>query len=310
MITYEILEDNIKFTNLTEKKIKIGFILRLRGTNAAVANYFHTFSSKNEWVIPHFDYTGCSLISVHENLYKDEETGLPIMRELFRVMIPQKFTKRGKTENIICVGLNKSGTSSFTKDVSELGYNLCPEKIAHQYAFPDVYQNDFNSMISLLNNPRYNLFEDVPFSLPKIYKEIYKNRPNDLYVLTIRNSVDNFIDSVLNYYEPYLSHKHINNFSHKQFFHHNYYFVDNIRLYGLHYSFFELWGLENTNNIKQKLKDLYNKHNDDVINFFESKNSSNFMVIDVSKKGELKKLTNWLNIKNNKQDFSWENKSK
>jgi hypothetical protein len=46
------------------------------------------------------------------------------------------------------------------------------------------------------------------------------------------------------------------------------------------------------------------------LNFSEKKNFSNFVVIDMSRKDESKRFTNWLGIKNNKQDFSWENKSK
>jgi hypothetical protein len=49
---------------------------------------------------------------------------------------------------------------------------------------------------------------------------------------------------------------------------------------------------------------------DNGIKFFREKNFSNFVVIDMSRKDELKRFTNWLGIKNNKQDFSWENKSK
>jgi len=310
LISYEILDDNIKFINLTDRNIKIGLILRLQGTNSPVANYFHEFKHKGEWILPFFNYNGCGVISVHENLYKHEETGLPVMRELLRVIIPKHLTNRSNKQNLICVGLNKTGTSSLSKDIVELGYSMCPENISHQFAFPDVYHNDYHTTMSLLNNPRFNFYEDLPFSLPNVYREIYKNRTEDLYVLTIRNSVDEFVESAIKFYNNYLIHQDTKKFSHKQYYHHNYYYVDNINLCGLYYGFFELWGINNTQNIEQKLKDVYNKHNDDVIGFFDKKTNSNFMVINVSKKGELKKLTNWLGVENDKQDFSWENKSK
>jgi hypothetical protein len=158
MITYEILDDRIKFINLGTEPIKIGMILRLLTTNAPVQYHFHNFKYQNEWTIPYFDYTGCGIVTVHEA----EST-----REIFRVMIPKNLTNKSKGNNIICIGLNKTGTSSLTKDVVDLGYKHCPERIAHQFIFPDVYQKDFNSTFSLINNPRYNFFEDVPFSLPK-----------------------------------------------------------------------------------------------------------------------------------------------
>lgn len=309
LITYEILEDNIKITNISDRNIKIGLILRLQGNNAPISNYFHEFKYKGEWMIPFFDYTGCGILSVHENLYKHEETGLPVMRELLRIIIPKHFTNKSDKQNVICIGLNKTGTSSFTKDMLDLGYSLCPENISHQYAFPDAYHENFNSTMSLLDNPRFNLYEDLPFSLPNAYKKIYEKRPNDLYVLTLRNSVDDFVESVKNYYHKYFINENINNFNHRQYYHHNYFYVDNINLCGLHYAFFESWGIQNTDNLENKLKSVYNKHKEDVINFFDSKNNKNFIVIDVSQKSELKKLTNWLNIKNDKSDFSWENKN-
>lgn len=310
IITYEVLDDGIKFINLTNRVITIGLVLRLQGTNVPVSNFFHEFKYEGEWMVPFFDYTGCSLISVHEILYTHEETNLPIMRELLRVVLPKHLTHKSNKQNLICIGLNKTGTSSFTNDMVLLEYKLCPENISHQYAFPDVYHKDYNSTISLVSNPRFNLYEDLPFSLPNVYKKIYEERENDIYVLTLRNSVDDFIESVKSYYHRYLSTGNINKLNHKHYYHYNYNHTDNINLCGLHYAFFDLWGLQNTNNIETKLKDLYNKHNDDVINFFNKKNDKNFITIDVSKKNELKRLTNWLDINNEKMDFSWENKNK
>jgi hypothetical protein len=52
MITYEILENNIKFIKKGDGIVKIGFILRLTTTNAPVAYHFHNFKYDNEWTIP------------------------------------------------------------------------------------------------------------------------------------------------------------------------------------------------------------------------------------------------------------------
>jgi hypothetical protein len=301
MITYEILEDNIKFIKKGDGIVKIGFILRLTTTNAPVAYHFHNFKYDNEWTIPYFDYTGCGIVTVHET---------ENMKELFRVIIPEHFNVKSKSQNIIAIGLNKTGTSSLNKDLVELGYSLFPEPIGHQFLFPDICRNDYHSTLSSIENPRYNLYQDLPTSLPNVYKEIYKYRPDDIYILTIRENEDKFVSSCLKFYEHHFKINDFKMFNHSQKFHYNYYYVDNITLYNLHYTFFNLWGINNTDNLEQKLKEVYNKHNNDVIEFFKTKPNSNFIVIDVSKKGELKKLTNWLNIKNDKQDFSWENKSK
>jgi len=301
MITYKILDDGIKFINLGTEPVRIGMILRLLTTNAPVQCHFHNFKHQNEWTIPYFDYTGCGIITVHE---------AESSREIFRVVIPREFSKKPKGQNVIAIGLNKTGTSSLNKDLVNLGYNLFPELIGHQYLFPDVYRGDFHSTISSIENPRYNFHQDLPTSLPNVYKKIFKHRPDDIYVLTVRESEDKFVSSCLKFYDHYFKIGEISKFDHSQEVHHNYFYIDNITLCGLPYGFFELWGIKNTKNLEQKLKDVYNKHNEDVIKFFERERGSNFIVIDVSKVGELKKLTNWLGIKNDKQDFSWENKSK
>jgi hypothetical protein len=87
MITYEILNDGIKFINLGTEPIKIGMILRLLTTNAPVQYHFHNFRYQNEWTIPYFDYTGCGIITVHEA----EST-----KEIFRIMVPREFSKNRK----------------------------------------------------------------------------------------------------------------------------------------------------------------------------------------------------------------------
>jgi hypothetical protein len=163
MITYEILDDDIKFINLGKEPVRIGMILRLLTTNAPVQCHFHNFEYQNEWTIPYFDYTGCGIITVHE---------AESSREIFRVMIPREFSKKSKGKNVIAIGLNKTGTTSLNRDLVNLGYNLFPELIGHQYLFPDVYRGDFHSTISSIENPRYNLHQDLPTSLPNVYKKI------------------------------------------------------------------------------------------------------------------------------------------
>lgn len=299
MIGFEFLNNEIRFFNQVDRKIDVNIVPKLRTTLTPVANYFLSFKEKNHWFIPKIDYNGCGVISVYE---KD--------KEIQRIIIPKQFNQKIKKQNLICLGLNKTGTTSFKHNMELLGYNTMDENIGHQYLLPDVYHGDLNSTKSLLDNERFNLYEDIPFSLPKIYEKIYDYRPNDIYVLTIRNSDDEFVDSFLRYYEEKIHTKELINSDHNNVFKHNYFNFKDIWLNNLFYTYFTYYELENNKNIKKTIKEVYNKHNEDIINFFSKKIGSNFMVINVSKNGELKRLTNWLGIKNNEENFVWINKTK
>jgi len=299
-IGYEILKDGFRFFSLTDEEIEVGFIQRLITSNAPIGYHFYTFKQKGEWCIPYFDYTGCGIVTAHH---------VPSMREFFRVIVPNTFSQKSEKQNIISLGLNKTGTTSLKKDLVSLGYKLYPEELSHQYVFPDAYQRDYHSTFSALDNPRYNLYQDLPYSIPKIYKKIFREEKNDIYLLTVRNSTEEFVDSFMKYYEKYFQFKSRNKFNQKTRYHFNHFYVDDITLYNLHYAFFDLWGFEDFQSLEKKVGEVYTKHIDDCVDFFESKNYKNFQIINVSQNGELKKLSSWLGIKSDKEDFSWENKT-
>jgi hypothetical protein len=298
-VGYEILDNGIKFFSTVDENFELAFILRMSTTDAPVHYFFNKFYKKGDWCIPHFDFTGCSYISAH---YVDT------MIEVFRVIIPNHFSEKKLSENVICVGLNKTGTTSLKKDMIGLGYKMFPEEVLHQYVFPDVYHKNLYTTLGSLENPKYNFYQDLPFSLPNFYGKIFREDRNDTYLLTIRPSVEEFVDSFVSYYSKYFQYGNVKNFDQKTRYHFNYFYVDDITTYNLHYAFFQLWELNELNNVEKKVGEMYNRHVDGCVDFFEKKNYKNFQIVDVSKKGELKKLSSWLGLPNQKDDFCWENK--
>jgi hypothetical protein len=67
------------------------------------------------------------------------------------------------------------------------------------------------------------------------------------------------------------------------------------------------WDIKHTDNLQQSLIEVYENHKEECFYFF--KNKSNFFVVEIEKKGELKKLTDWLDIQNQDLDFPWINKN-
>jgi hypothetical protein len=299
MIGFEILDNEIKFINRNDKEVKVFISPRLKGCLYPVQSILKSFSP-NEWFIPNIDYTGCCVVSVF-----DSET----LKEIQRIVIPREFSKKSKSQNVICIGLNKSGTTSFHTGLQKLGYNLFPETTGHNVLLPDVYHNNFGTTISALENERYDLYQDMPYSLPNVYRKLYNFRPNDIYVLTVRNDVDNFVQSCLKFYKRHFDFGDIKKFDETLTFNFTHSSVVNINLINLWYAQFELWNITSFDNLEQKLKDVYNKHNDGVIDFFEKEKCSNFKVVNVSKQNEFKNFANWLGKETNENNFPWLNKS-
>jgi hypothetical protein len=298
MLSFQILDKAIKFSNNTSSIVKVSIAIRLKGSLYPVFSVSREFKS-GEWWVPIFDYTGCSIVSVYD---------FDTLKELQRIVLPRHFYDSIDKQNVICVGLNKSGTTSFSSGLQSLGYSLYPEPVGHNTLLPDVYHRTYGSTLSALENERYNLYQDMPFSLPGFYKEVYKMRPNDIYVLTIRDSVEKFVDTCLNFYRRQFSYGDINKFDENLFYRYTHSNVVTVHLDNLYYSQFDLWGIKTFDNIEKKLTDVYNKHIDNVVDFFEGNNIKNFKVINVSKENELENIAKWLGKESEEKNFPWLNK--
>jgi len=298
MLSFQLLEKAIKFSNKTSSTIKVSIAIRLKGSLYPVFSTTREFKS-GEWWVPSFDYTGCSIVSVYD---------FDTLKELQRIVLPRHFYDSIDKQNVICVGLNKSGTTSFSAGLKSLGYSLYPEPVGHNTLLPDVYHRSYGSTLTALENERYDLYQDMPFSLPGFYKEIYKMRPNDIYVLTIRDSVEQFVDTCLNFYKRQFSYGDINKFDESLFYRYTHSNVVTVHLDNLYYSYFDLWGIKTFDNIEKKLSDVYNKHIDSAVDFFEGNNIKNFKIINVSKENELENIAKWLGKESEEKNFPWLNK--
>ena len=286
---FDIVDNKYKITYWGDKPIQVYMSTKLIGLHSVHKTIRCKFETKGSWFIPILDYRGCSTIQI-----KNVDTD----KILFEKLIDKSLSFLPNRQNVICVGLNKTGTSSFTSGLQNLGYSLFPKTDIYHFVTPDVYHGDFGSMSSALNNPQYNLYNDVPFSLPKMYEKLYLMRPDDIYVLTVRSNVDKWVQSVIRFYRFDNYDSFIKTI-----------FSDGSQQYFIGYltSLFDSWDFKNSKNLEQTLAEVYTKHYNDSIEFFKDK--PNFRVVEIEKKGELKKFTNWLNIPNDVEDFPWENKT-
>lgn len=296
LFSFEVLSnEKIKINYFGDSEIKVAISLILTGGNV-LHTARHTFPCKNSWFSPEFNYMGCTHISLYD---------LNNNKHILKWLVPKNLSTSIDRQKIICLGLNKTGTTSFQKDLEQLGYNFLPTNIGTLKVLPDVYHNDFNSLYSVLDNPKFNAYRDLPFALPNIHEKIFEYRPNDIYVLTVRQNADVWVKSVIKHYGWIINHK--NSYISDELF--DYYDGPEIvRFSNFSKPLFDSWGVETFNDVENKLKNAYITHNNSVIKFFNERNVKNFIVLDVSKENELKRFTNWLRIKNDKKNFSWENK--
>lgn len=142
---------------------------------------------------------------------------------------------------IFCIGLGKTGTSSFKEAMLQLGFN-------HLWGISltglTLYHVDgINSLLPIIE--RYDSFDDFPW--PLLYKDLAKHYPDSKFILTTRINADKWYKSLITHsLRRGATEGHL-----------------------LAYNCYMPQGHE------AQLKDMYSKHNKEVRSYFKC--SSNFI---------------------------------
>jgi hypothetical protein len=295
MFDLEIKNDRAFITSKVNYCIDVFIYSITPWDNTPRKSITHTFKTNGSWVMFPYDLNNISKIIVrHDKTHHS-------------FILPKKESSINR-KKIICVGLNKTGTTSLKNGAESIGLKTYPENIGHQFLSHSVMNGSYGSMISAIENKEYDLYEDIPFSFPKIYEKLFKYFPNEKYVLTVRDSVDEWVNSVINFYGNALNIEKIQNFDNKLPYSINYCDVEIHKVYNWGHPMFDSWGLTSTDNLEEKLKTIYLNHIRDFKEFME-KNNGDYMIINVSKKDELKKFSLWLGIETNINNFGHFNKT-
>jgi len=225
-------------------------------------------------------------------------------------LISNKNLKKIK-DKIICVGLNKTGTSSLTENLRKLGLNVWAggddNKKTISFSNYTFQNKSIGNTIDLIEKTDVDFFQDIPFSCPGISEKIINIFPQARYILTVRENSDKWVKSVKNFWP--------NNFKDNEFKINAISLSEKTLNLGKYtypsylLNMFETWDIDKYDgNIDEKLTEVYKNHINSVRNTLIS-NNCDWIEIDVSRKGELKKLTEWLNIYNEGEDFLWINKT-
>lgn len=173
------------------------------------------------------------------------------------------------------IGLNKTGTKSLGAALKILGYK---DHISCNYSLTKAWhENKTHSIIA--EAQKYNNFEDWPW--PLIYQELYSSFEDAKFVLTKRATDEIWYNSLC---------KHSLRTGPTEF---------RKLIYG-HYM---------PQDFKEDHISFYNKHNQEVIEFFEEKNPKKLLVISFEKCNSWEILCNFLNKEIPEVEFPFLNRS-
>lgn len=175
-------------------------------------------------------------------------------------------------KKIVVVSLHKTGTTSFSQLMKSAGL-LVTGPDGNLYT--DLRCGDLTGIDAAL--ARFDVFQDDPWY--DLYAYIDKKYPNSQFVYLERDT-DEWLGSVQRFYGRDRYNNKIRN-----------------DLYG---------SADPIGNPDLYLK-KYNDHRETVFDFFKGRN--NFLVIDIKKKEDLKRLTDFLEIGFVREDFPHKNKS-
>jgi len=206
-------------------------------------------------------------------------------------------TRFRKKKKVFVIGFNKTGTTSIKHALKEMDYIVGNQSIAEQL-MADVVKNDYNNLIHYCKAAE--AFQDVPFSLPEIYKELDVKFPNSKFILTIRDSDEQWFNSICKFHSKYFGVD--GNVPTKQDLENADYAYKG---FGIDYTNY-IFGDNYYNKIIYTQK--YNEHNTNVINYFKNR-PTQLLVLNVSDKTSYQKLCAFLNVKPLRETFEWKNKT-
>lgn len=97
---------------------------------------------------------------------------------------------------IFCVGANKTGTTSLKKALEDLDYVVGNQYLSSRL-IPHYKNENFDEIIEFCKSAQ--VFQDIPFSFPHTYKHLDKAYPNAKFILTVRDSPEQWYDSLISF---------------------------------------------------------------------------------------------------------------
>lgn len=205
-------------------------------------------------------------------------------------------------QKVFCIGFGKTGTTSLELALKKIGYKIANQAVAEVLA-DDWHNNKSDRIINFCHTA--NAFQDIPFGMPGLYKELDRHFPNSKFILTVRDNQDQWYESLLKFHTKLFSKNGETIPSEKELKEATYRYkgwaLDTLK-YFFNYPDVSLYD-------PLYYKKTYARHNAEVIDYFKNR-PNDLLVLNVSEKGSYQKLACFLKVKVQENvNFPWVNKT-
>lgn len=187
---------------------------------------------------------------------------------------------------VFCVGANKTGTTSIGKLFELLGLAVAPQEPAEEL-LEDWARRDFTRLLKFCEG--YEAFQDIPFSLPFTYQRLDQAFPESKFILTVRNSADEWYESLLRFETTFMELDHLptpRDLKENPYLSTGWFW----RSHQL------IWGIdEQTLYAPEIYKGQYERHNASIVDYFRNR-PSDLLVLNVADRDAVDKVCDFLSI--------------
>jgi hypothetical protein len=94
--------------------------------------------------------------------------------------------------------MNKTGTTSLEAFMKMHGYT-CGDQVKGEFLMSAYAKNDWAPIFEFCETAEF--FQDLPFSAPKTFENLTEAFPDARYILTLRDSAEEWYDSLVRFHE-------------------------------------------------------------------------------------------------------------
>lgn len=205
------------------------------------------------------------------------------------------FTLFKRKPKVFCIGFNKTGTTSLKHALRSLKYRIGKQSTAESM-LADWAKQDFKNIIRYCRSA--DVFQDIPFSLPGTYKALDTAFPNSRFILTVRNSSEEWFASLKRYHEKLfnegnpIEEKHLAD----AHYHQKGWMLDCMRL---------IFDYPNTPLYdKDAYIRIYEQHNQAIIDYFKDR-PNDLLILNVGEPDAYNQLRLFLGFAPSNDPFPW-----
>ena len=215
-----------------------------------------------------------------------------------------KFTRilNRSYDKIFCIGYNKTGTTSLEKSLSDFGFRIGNQAVAEVLAEDWAFHKRSERLIRYCHTA--DAFQDVPFMYPGLYKELDKAFPGSKFILTVRDTPEQWYTSLVSFHTKLFSSDKSRfpneSDSANALYRYKGWLLDFARSFW-NYPIVPLYD-------EHEYKSRYLRHIADVQQYFINRDND-LITINVSQKDDFSRLCRFLHVQTDIEGFPWMNKT-